>query len=410
MSKTEKAPAKKTAPKKAAKKEKPTFELAKIDVNKLPEFQGWKTKLQKIDKDNPVITEIEDFKTYEEAKKRRHNRRQGRYEVQNSDKAIAAEISKIRKQAGALASELIEIVKPGEDQQHEVIQAYEDKKAAEAEAKRLEEENRQNEIKAEISSIFDDFEEGLESAKFEDLDQYNKTFLELEEADREPFDDFEWLYLDRLDAARLKLQRTADRLEEAEAARKESARLQLQNERLKQLAPVNHFGEPADLDKLWAITENVFNELLADKRQKAQASILEEAKIKAEEKERREAEAKKQAAQEAELQELRQMKAKADAEKLEAQRLAEAKEKAEKEKAEAQAHEAEDKKRKAAEAKRLKALAPVKDQLKTWAGSLEFAEETPDFKSAEAKRLAEWLQETVKNLKADFINDVNDLK
>jgi len=409
-----------------------TFELAKVKVQNLPELQGWKDRAKKVIKENPFI-KIEDSKSYESAKKSRTNLVKFRTEFQGQDKLIASTLRNIRKQAGEFMEGVLSETKPKEETQQIEVTRYENIKAVEAEEKRLKEEARKKEIQDGINEIFNTYSESLEEAKFADLKRLNSEFEYLETADREDFEDFEWLYLDKLDGARLQLQKTEARLEKEEADRTERERLEVQNTRLTALLPVNKHGADVDMATLWALSETEFGIILEKKIALAQDAIDAETKQKAEEAKTKAAADKKQAAQDAELKELREMKAQNEAaaakreadekakeqallakekanEDKKAAILAEAEEAEAKEKAEARA-EIEAKAIKAAEAKRLKALQPDKAKLLSFLASLKFTEGSPEnLKSTEAKDLLEDFIVNISTVESNFMNDINDLK
>ena len=266
-------------PAKAKKAPVKKFELAKIDVRQLPELQGWKTKLQKIDKENPVL-EVTDKLSYEAAKKNRMARRQGRYEVQAQDKELAKIFKELRSQTQTVAGELIEIILPGENAQDEKIKAWEAAEEIRLEAKRIAEENRKQAIKDRINEIYLEFITSLRNTTFEKIDILQADFENLGVLDREEFEEFEADYLEAVDKLEdLKDEKIND-LNQREAERKE-----------------------AEAARLEAVEAN--------RKAKEQAAIAKEefrvAQAAAKEKE---------ASQEKELKQLREMKAKAEAEKM----------------------------------------------------------------------------------------------
>ena len=276
----EKKPAKvKTAKKAPVKK----FELAKIDVRQLPELQGWKTKLQKIDKENPVL-EVTDKLSYEAAKKNRMARRQGRYEVQAQDKILAKIFKDLRGQSQEAAGELIEIILPGENAQDEKIKAWEAAEEIRLEAKRIAEENRKQAIKDRINEIYLEFSTSLRNTTFEKIDILQSDFENLGLLDREEFAEFEADYLEAVDKLEDLMnekindlnQREAER-KEAEAARLEAAEsnrkakeqaaiAQKQADRMNALAPVFSYGPDVYIAKIQEMTDIVFEEFLNTKR------------------------------------------------------------------------------------------------------------------------------------------------
>lgn len=65
------------------------IELDSLDANMLPELNGWKDTQLKVVEENPYIS-IEDFKSYEEAKKNRTALVTARTTIQNQEKLIAS--------------------------------------------------------------------------------------------------------------------------------------------------------------------------------------------------------------------------------------------------------------------------------------------------------------------------------
>ncbi len=112
--------------------EKTQMQVLKIDLNSIPEYQGAKEKQETLVKENPYV-EIEDSTTYELGKKRRTAFRQGRYELQNGEKAIAAQIAKFRGFVKSETEKLINITLPHEEKQQTEVERYEAIKQAEKE-------------------------------------------------------------------------------------------------------------------------------------------------------------------------------------------------------------------------------------------------------------------------------------
>lgn len=284
MAKQTKATAKKPGKNVPAKK-KEVLNLAELDVKKLPEFQGFKTKLQKLKKDNPVM-EVDSKETYEEAKKRRLAVREGRYEVQNQNKDVNKLLKSVKDQVSDLSAELIQIVRPTEDAQDEKIKAWEQKEKERLEAKRKAEEERKQKIKDRISEIYTGYQKQLKDATFEGISDLEAAFEKLEEMDRQDFEEFEADFLEKLDDLQFQKderiedlkQREKERKEaekarlEAEKARKAKEKAERTNKRIQELAPVFSFGPAVDMAKVPEMTAAQFEELLKAKRDsKAQA-------------------------------------------------------------------------------------------------------------------------------------------
>lgn len=175
-----------------SKPETQVITLDQVEINKLPEIQGWREKLIKIDKENPIIKEIKSHKTYEKAKKHRHNRRQGRYDVQNSESNITSRLNEIKKESKSLHAELIDIVKKGEDEQDQFIKNYEAKKEEERLEKERKEKERKDNIKNEINSFYDTWKKVLAEMEFSKIEETkNEIVTQLEEKDEKDFEEFQ---------------------------------------------------------------------------------------------------------------------------------------------------------------------------------------------------------------------------
>lgn len=128
------------------------FELKQLDANNIVELDGWKAKQETLLKENPFVA-IEDNSTYEVAKKTRTNLVSGRTEIQKQDKLIGSVVSKFRKGTKAIAEELISITIEAEQKQQEEVSRFE----RIIEEKRLEKERAEEARIEKIKNTIDVF-------------------------------------------------------------------------------------------------------------------------------------------------------------------------------------------------------------------------------------------------------------
>lgn len=297
--------------KKKSNPETQVITLDQVDVNKLPELQGWREKLIAIDKENPVIKEIKNHKTYEKAKKHRHNRRQGRYEVQNSDKNIVSRLNEIKNESKTIHTELIYIVLSGEEEQDKFIKDYEAKKEQERLEKERKEQERKDKIKEEINLFYSDWKAVLSEMEFNEIEDAKKTIVaQLEEKDEKDFEEFQEDFNEKVTLLREQFkersaylkQQEEDRIareklaeEKAELARKEKEKYERDQKRNNEMQPYIVFirNYPAMLE----MDEETYQEQLAAIKKGAEF----EWKCQREEREKRDAEAEKLRKERAEL-------------------------------------------------------------------------------------------------------------
>lgn len=356
--------------------------LDQVEVRNLPELQGWKEKQLSIVNENPFVS-IEDYKSYEEAKKHRTALVTARTTIQNQDKLIAKKLKELRSEAGQIAEELIAITQPHEEKQQEEVKRYE----AEKEAERLEKEKIEQERKIAIQNDINDFYQNWKN-EIKNMDHYTdienlKVVMEariVSQSEKE-MEEFEMDFAEKVNLLRSQLQERIQYLTEKEEARKESDRLA---------------AERAELEKM--------------RKESEAREAKERAAREAEEKER-------QAKRQAEELELKKQREELEAQRnqladQEAKRQAaiEAERKAKEDAAAKAAAEAEAKARKEAELKRLEELKPDKEKATTYFESFKFQNDFPEFQDPFVEEIfesliqshKEWIanaQQTIQNLK-----------
>lgn len=347
---------------------KKTFDLQEIDVQLLPELQGWKEKQEQAVKDNPFV-EVQDHSTYTKAKKNRTSLVSARTDIQKQDKLIASKLKELRSQAGAVAEELIAITQPHEDKQQDEVKRYESKREEERKEKERIERERKQAIQDQITSWYNKLKSHINKLTINDVNgsagtNIQQAFNTQQEVEMEEF------YLDFKEKRRL----LSEQFEERKTYLIQQEETQKEREKLAE--------ERAEI----------------------------EAKRKEEEKRQQELEQKARKIREAQQEELRKEREELEAEK---QRLADKeKKRQEKEETERRAKEeaeaeAKAEKEKKVREKREKALRPDKEKLKNYINSVGFfEEEEPNIKNERLGRflksvnnsLDAWKDETLKSL------------
>jgi DNA repair exonuclease SbcCD ATPase subunit len=356
------------------------FALEEIKVTQLPELQGWKEKQLAIVEENPFVS-IQDFKSYEEAKKHRTALVSARTSIQKQDKLIALKLKEIRSEAAKIADELISITQPHEEKQQEEVKRYEAEKEAERLEKERQEEERKKEIQRGINLFYSSWKTEISSTEFSELSTIAKSLEEaIEGQSKKEMEEFEMDFAEKVNLLKTQLTERAQYLTEKEEARKETKRLAA--------------------------------ERAAFAKEQAEAK----AKAEKEEAERKAREEKERAAREAEAEKLRKEREELEAEKkritdAEAERQAaiEAEAKAKKETEEKAKAEAEAKAKKEAEEKRLEALQPDKEKLIGYVKSVWFGESI-DIKDNFAKEVQEDLEHSLREWKASAFDRISKLK
>lgn len=155
------------------------LDLTKLEVNSLPQLQGWEDKQNALVEENPYI-EIIDKETYEEAKKRRTALLKGRTELQNQDKTVASLLTKFRKKVKETTENLIGITQAAEDKQQDEVKRWEKILEDEREAKRIEEERKQKEIEQSVENFKNEITEFVNSTTLEQAQQRDAQINALE--------------------------------------------------------------------------------------------------------------------------------------------------------------------------------------------------------------------------------------
>ena len=342
--------------------EEQVITLDQVEVRNLPELQGWKEKQLSIVNENPFVS-IEDYKSYEEAKKHRTALVTARTTIQNQDKLIAKKLKELRSEAGQIAEELIAITQPHEEKQQEEVRRYEAEKEAERLEKEKIEQERKTEIQRGINVFYNSWKAEISNSTFGELPTIESSLAEAIEGQSEKeMEEFEMDFAEKVNLLKSQLKERAQYLTEKEEARKESDRLAAERAELEKMRKESEAREAK---------ERAAREAEEKERQaKRQAEELELKKqreeIEAQRKQLADQEAKRQAAIEAEL------KAKQVAA---ANKAAEAIEKAAKE----------------AELKRLEELKPDKEKALLYFESFKFENDFPEFKDPFVEEIFESL-------------------
>ncbi len=289
--------------------QKTQMQVLKIDLNSIPEYQGAKEKQESLVKENPFV-EIVDSATYELAKKSRTSLRQGRYELQNGEKAIASQIKKFRDFVKVETEKLINITLPHEEKQQSEVERYEAIKQAEKEERERVERERLEKIKNLIIQFRQDSQLQISKATLENIEEIEHSIINATIDVGEDFESDLQLVKDQLI---LQVADKREQLDKAEAMRLEQERLAAERKKLEE----ERRAQEAEFQ-----------------RQRDEA----EARKKAEEAKRKEEEEKAAAIRKAEEEKLAKERAEIEAEKLRLKKAEEerlAKEKAEKEKEQA---------------------------------------------------------------------------
>jgi len=289
--------------------QKTQMQVLKIDLNSIPEYQGAKEKQENLVKENPFV-EIEDSATYELAKKSRTSLRQGRYELQNGEKAIASQIKKFRDFVKVETEKLINITLPHEEKQQSEVERYEAIKQAEKEERERVERERLEKIKNLIIQFRQDSQIQITKATLESIEDIEHSIINASIEVGEEFESDLQLVKDQLI---LQVADKREQLDKAEAMRLEQERLTAERKKLEE----ERKAQEAEFE-----------------RQRVEA----EAKKKADEAKLKEQEDNAAALRKAEEQKLARERAEIEAEKQRLKKAEEdrlAKEKAEKEKEQA---------------------------------------------------------------------------
>jgi len=360
--------------------------LEKINVNALPELQGWKEKQELILKENPFL-EITDNATFIEAKKRRTALVKGRTTIQIQDKLIASKLKEFRSKVAVASSELIDITIEAEEKQQEEVKRYESKKETERLEKIRLEEERKNRIKTEIESVFNEWKEKITSYSFKEVSEVN-IIEELSNIDSEKFEEFSAEFNEKTRILTQLFSNTKVQLEKEENQRLEA--LRLEEERKK-------FEEEKRIEK---------ERLEKEQKERAEKQALIDAENEKKQKEieliERELKAEKERLLKIENERIEKEK------KEEELRLA--KEKKEREENQAKIDAEIKAKREKALKRRENALKPDKEKLSKLIDSIKVTADAPDLKNKKLKVFLNHVDDELEDLKKDLHSFLNALK
>ena len=421
------------------------FDIEKINVNKLPELQGWKEKQKQVLKENPFVP-ITDNKSYEEAKKARTTLVTARTTIEKQDKLIASKLKKFRSFVSNEIKNLVSITSEAENKQQAEVKRYEAEKEKERIEKERIEKERKEAIQNDINSFFDLWKQKIKELKFEDKANICFEFIPaIEEFSKRDFEEFEIDFTEKTEELKGQLKQRIDYLEEQEEARIERKKLAAERaelERQKAEAEAKRKEEEAEAERKRNIAEKRakqlqpyivfirdYNSLISKNEEDYQSEFAEIKKgaedhweferkqqlKKQKEEEAAEAEAKRKAAKvEAENKRLEKEREKLAAERadLEKQKAAEAAAKkaaeAAAKKAEAEAKKAEAEAKKAeAEKERLKELQPDIEKLSEVINSIGIcSSKVPSLKDEKAIQFYNSIETKILEFKSGLIQDL----
>lgn len=165
--------------------------LDKIDPITLPELANFKETQLKVVKENPFV-QIEDNKSYEEAKKARTTLVTARTTLQKQEKLITSKLNDFKKRVKDVTGELIAITEPHEIKQQEEVKRYEDIKEQERLEKERIEQERINKIKNKIDSFKSTWTAVIDSMAHSEIkSQCDELDKQIEEHKEFNFEEFE---------------------------------------------------------------------------------------------------------------------------------------------------------------------------------------------------------------------------
>ncbi len=199
--------------------------LDQVEVRNLPELQGWKEKQQQLVKENPFVA-IEDYKSYEDAKKHRTALVSARTTIQNQDKLIAKKLKELRTEAGKVAEELIAITQPHEEKQQDEVKRYEAEKEAERLEKERQDQERKEAIQKSVNEFYKDWKKDISLVDFAHLEKLETALNgSIEKQKEKDFEEFELDFAEKCNLLKDQLKERSQYLTEKEEARKEKERL-----------------------------------------------------------------------------------------------------------------------------------------------------------------------------------------
>lgn len=354
---------------------KELIQIDQIEAQFLPELQGFREKLESLVEENPFL-EIEDNKTYEEAKKRRTALVTGRTSIQNQDKLIASKIKDFRSKVSDASKELILITQPHEEKQQNEVRRYERIRAEEIIRKQKIEAERKENIKNNIEAIYNVWKVAISNLKFSETPSFSMDDS-LAEIDTDKFEEYEFDFAEKSQLLKKLLTEKMESLTITEKQRLEDERLKAERQKLEEeklIAREKYEKEETDRKKKQRLED--------EKRAESQAKIDAENKKFADILAKKETEIANEKARLAKIEEVRLAKTEADKQaKIE-------------------------KENKIKEAKRVKALQPDKDKLKSIIGAINISSEIPQIKDESAKEFLSTIQSKITQLKSYLLTEL----
>ena len=211
------------------------FNLDNLNPALLPELATFKEIQLKVVAENPFI-EIVDTASRELAKKHRTARKTARTDLEKQDKLISSKFNDAKTKAKGYIAELIDMTYPGELKQQNEINRDE----AELEAKRQEksriEQERVDNINKEINDYVASWKTAFNLMNFDSIEKVSADFLESYTSyDLTILEEFEALFPAKIEELTQYLADKTSSLTEAENARLEKLRIDLELKRTREL-------------------------------------------------------------------------------------------------------------------------------------------------------------------------------
>jgi len=223
--------------------------IEQLNAKNLPELKGWKTKQNKLLKENPYV-EITDNKSYEVAKKHRTALVKGRTSLTGQEKIIALKLKEFKNQVNEETFKLIEITMYAEEKQQQEVKRYEAIKDAEREEKRKAEVARISKIADKIEELYNIWHSKIRESTYETI---NSVMLKYEEEmagrDRSEFDEFETRFEEKLISLQWLRDDHRQALINAEKQRLEGLRLQKEREKILAYRAKQKKDQEAEIEK-----------------------------------------------------------------------------------------------------------------------------------------------------------------
>lgn len=250
----------------------PVFNLDNLNPALLPELATFKEKQLKVVEDNPFV-KITDTASRDLAKKYRTARVSARTALQAQDKLISSKFNEAKTRAKSYIGELIDITLPGETEQQIEI----DRDEAELEAKRQEkarlEKLRIDNIKAELDRYSDEWKVAFNLMTFDTIENVGANFYESYTTfDTTILQEFDSLFPTKIEELTKLLEEKTASLTEAENARLEKERIDLELKRTKELITAgfsfdgnNYFVSDfkrLDMGTILQLSDSDFNEII----------------------------------------------------------------------------------------------------------------------------------------------------